>query len=196
MSQEPQSLEDLLDRIGTAASQREQVALGTILDATGRRSFGPLILLAGLVTLAPIIGDIPGMPTIMALLVLLTAGQLLFRREHFWLPDWLLRRTVSQNGLSKALSWLRPPARFLDHWTRPRLRRFAQGMGTVPIAGVSIVIALGMPVMELIPFSANGAGIALTAFGLALIARDGLLALLAFGVTALTMGVILYSLLD
>ncbi len=41
-----------------------------------------------------------------------------------------------------------------------------------------------MPVMEFIPFSANIAGIALTALGLSVITRDGLLALIAFGFTA------------
>ncbi|MEC7815327.1 MAG: exopolysaccharide biosynthesis protein, partial [Pseudomonadota bacterium] len=37
--------------------------------------------------------------------------------------------------------------------------------------------------MEFIPFSANGAGLALMAFGLAIVARDGLLALLALAFT-------------
>ena len=49
-----------------------------------------------------------------------------------------------------------------------------------------------MPVMEVIPFSASGAGAALTAFGLALIARDGLMALLALIFTVATGGMILY----
>lgn len=38
--------------------------------------------------------------------------------------------------------------------------------------------------MEVVPCSANLAGAALTAFGLALIAHDGLLALIAFAFTA------------
>lgn len=33
-------------------------------NAVGRRSFGPTLLLAGLVTLAPIVGDIPGVPVL------------------------------------------------------------------------------------------------------------------------------------
>ena len=52
-----------------------------------------------------------------------------------------------------------------------------------------------MPVMEVIPFSANAAGAALTAFGLSLIARDGLLALIAFTFTAITIGLVAYNLL-
>jgi hypothetical protein len=52
-----------------------------------------------------------------------------------------------------------------------------------------------MPVMEVVPFSANAAGIALAAFGLALIAHDGVLALIAFVFTVITAGLMIYSLL-
>lgn len=38
------------------------------------------------------------------------------------------------------------------------------------------MIAAGVPVLELLPFSATGAGIAPTAFDLSLISQDGLLA--------------------
>lgn len=48
--------------------------------------------------------------------------------------------------------------------------------------------------MELVPFSANGAGLALMAFGLALISRDGLLASIAFAVWALTIGAVAFAL--
>ncbi|MFP4561281.1 MAG: exopolysaccharide biosynthesis protein [Thiohalorhabdus sp.] len=195
MSQDPQSLEELLDQIGEAASEQGQVSMDAILESVGRRSFGPILLLAGIITLAPIVGDLPGMPTIMGILVLLTAGQLLFQREYFWLPSWMLNRAVGQDGLRKALDWMRPPARFLDRWTRPRLRMFAQGTGFYAIAAVCVLIAFGMPVMEVVPFSANGAGAALLAFGLSLIARDGLLALVAFVVTGLTAGAVAYTLL-
>ncbi|NKE71660.1 exopolysaccharide biosynthesis protein [Candidatus Manganitrophus noduliformans] len=187
------NLEQLLDRIEKAADD-DRVSLDAILDVVGRSSFGPLLLVAGLVTLAPIIGDIPGVPTIVAVFVLLTAGQLLFRREHIWLPRWLLKRSVARNKLCKALGWLRRPARFVDRLLRPRLTIFTQGAGIYAVAIGCIVIAAAMPVMELVPFSANGAGAALTAFGLSLIARDGLLALLAFLFTAATFGLAVYHL--
>jgi hypothetical protein len=45
--------------------------------------------------------------------------------------------------------------------------------GTYVIAIACLAIAAAMPPMEVVPFSANGAGAALTAFGLALIAHDG-----------------------
>ncbi len=49
--------------------------------------------------------------------------------------------------------------------------------------------------MELVPFSANGAGAVLTGFGLALIARDGLVALVALALAMLTGGIVGYVLI-
>jgi len=172
----------------------DQPSLGAILEAIGPRSFGPLLLLAGLVTFAPLIGDAPGVPTIMGLFVLLVGVQMLFRRKHFWLPHWLLSRSVAQDKLCKAIQWLRSPARFLDRHLRPRLTIFTNEIAVYLIAIICILLALAMPMMEVIPFSANGAGAALTAYGLALTMRDGLLALLAFGFTAATTGLVIYYL--
>lgn len=197
MTKELKSLDQLFDRIckGAANSEGEVVSMSDIIDEVGRRSFGPLILLAGLITLAPIIGDIPGVPTIMAIFVLLSAGQMLLHREHIWLPEWLLNRSIKRDNIYKAVEWLRSPAQFLDRWMKPRLTMFVRGIGMHIIATVCIIIALAMPIMEMIPFSANGAGAALTAFGLALITHDGLWALLALIVATGTFGVIIYNLL-
>ncbi|MEX0607473.1 MAG: exopolysaccharide biosynthesis protein [Halofilum sp. (in: g-proteobacteria)] len=188
-------LTQLLDRIGEVASQRERVSLGDLIARLGERSFGPLLLLAGLITLAPLIGDIPGVPTLLALIVLLVAGQLLLGRDRMWLPGWLLERSITRDKIERSLGWLRRPARGIDRMLRPRLTLLAGGIGGRAIALACIVIAIAMPPMELVPFSANGAGIALTAFGLALIAKDGLLSLLAFITTFGTLGAVVYGLL-
>jgi len=191
---EPKSLEQVLDRIAAAAPNQERVSLGEIVTTLGPRAFGPWLLLAGLITLSPV-GDIPGTPTLMALLVLLISGQLLFHREHFWLPSWMLRRSVSRHKLDTGVRWTRRPARFVDSALRPRVTALTRNIGGYLIAGTCIFIALAMPPMELIPFSATGAGIALVAFGLALIANDGLVALLALGFTVATIGTVAYNLL-
>ena len=106
-----------------------------------------------------------------------------------------LRRSISVQKLNRVIRWVRPSARFVDRLLQPRLTLFIDGVSTYVIALACIAIAAGMPVMELIPLSAHIAGLALTAFGLSLISRDGLLALLAFAATAVTFGVVLYNLL-
>ena len=72
------NLEQLFDCIGKAAEQKrnEKVSIDSIMEMIGRRSFGPLLLLAGLIILAPVIGDIPGVPTIMGVFILLVAVHL------------------------------------------------------------------------------------------------------------------------
>jgi len=41
-SGKPKNLSELLDYIGDAAREHDPVTLGDIMDAVGRRSFGPL----------------------------------------------------------------------------------------------------------------------------------------------------------
>ena len=178
----PGSLGEVLDRIGQA-SGRDRVSFGMVLDAVGRRSFGPILLLAGVITVVPVIGDIPGVPTIMSVLVLLTGVQLLVGRKAFWLPQWILKRNVARSTLDKSVRRMRRPASWLDRITHERLSWVTRGAGVYLIAAVCLGIALSMPPMELIPFVINGAGLALTIFGLALIGHDGLLALVGVAVT-------------
>lgn len=188
------NLEQLIDHLDDATQDAEPVTLGKIVEAVGTRSFGPLLLIPGLIITAPIIGDIPGVPTLMAFVVLLVAGQLLFGRKEFWFPQWLLKRSVRRDRFTKVMKWMRSPARFIDKLLRPRLIYLTRGPGVVIIAIICVIIAISIPPMEVVPFTANGAGAALTAFGLGLIAQDGLLALLAFIVTAATLGFVGYKL--
>lgn len=188
------NLEQLLDRIGEAHDARGRVSLATVMAAIGRRSFGPLILFAGLVTLSPV-GDIPGTPTMIGVFVLLIAVQLLLRRDHFWLPGWLLDRSVSAKRLRKSLNWLRRPARWVDRLLRPRLSFFSTPAGVVVVAGLCCIIALAMPIMDFVPFTGSAAGLALTLLGLSLIAHDGVFALLAIVMTAAGIGAVVYKLL-
>lgn len=194
MAQEPENLEQLLDRIDQAKDDREQVSLGMIVETIGSRSFGPLLLMAGVIVFSPLSG-IPGLPTVLGALVLLIGVQLLVGKEHFWLPQWLLKHSVARTKIDKALDWLCPIARFTDRWLKPRLKAFICGTSKYVIAVICMLIAAGMPVMELIPFSSSGAGAALTVFGLALIADDGLLALIAFALTLIVAGLVVVHLL-
>jgi hypothetical protein len=194
MGQEIANLEQMLDRFDEAVHDHERISLGAMVEAVGSRAFGPLLLMAGIVLVSPLSG-IPGMATSMAVLVLLIAVQLLVRKQQFWLPRWLLNRSIARSKYCRALRWMRRPARFVDRWLRPRLTFLVGGASAYVVAAFCVAVAFGMPVMELVPFSASGAGVALAAFGLSLIAHDGLLALIAFVITAATVGLVIFKLL-
>lgn len=189
------NIEELLTRIHAASKGKKRVTVNALYKEVGTRSFGPLILLAGLVTLAPLVGDIPGVPTTVGLVVILVTSQMVIGRAHFWLPKFLLNRSVSSTKLRKALSWLQRPARFVDRLIRPRLLALTGGAANRVIACLCLLVGAAMPLMDFVPFTANIAGAALAAFGLSVIARDGLLAIGAFAFTALAMWLVLSRIL-
>lgn len=190
-STEATNLTELIQTMEQMEREAPRVSVDDIVDAVGRRSFGPLLLIAGLITLAPVIGDIPGMPTLMAALVLLVSTQLLAGRKTFWLPKWLLNRSVSRKGFDKAIHALKKPAQWVDNLLGVRLKWMTGYAGIRATALACLLVAVAMPPMEFIPFSANGAGLALTLFGLGLVARDGLVLSLGFLITTATFVAIL-----
>ncbi|MFD1217857.1 MULTISPECIES: exopolysaccharide biosynthesis protein [Microbulbifer] len=194
MSDEIQSLTALLQKLKSLTGESERVSLQKVLEVTGRRSFAPILLLIGLILFSPLSG-IPGIPTLMSILVLLVAVQLLLGRHHFWLPQWLLQRSMQTEKVRKAIKALQKPAARIDNTVRPRLQFLVGRTGTYLIATMCGAIALGLPLMEVIPFSATLAGLALTIYGLALIAHDGLLIVLALIVTGLVPALLISSLL-
>lgn len=178
---EPADIEELLDRIEAGAAGRSHVSIGEMMDSVGRRTFGPVVLLVGLILVTPLSG-VPGMPTLMGLLTLLTLGQVLLGRKHFWLPGWLVQRQIPRKKLVQGLELLRPPARRIDRLIRPRLTPLVKGPGLYVMALACMVISVALPATEIVPFSASIAGLALMTFGLSMISKDGLLALFAWGI--------------
>lgn len=73
---------DLLDALEGAGEGKGVATVADINESLGVRSFGPLLLAAGLIGLTPI-GDIP---TVLAVIVVLISGQLLIGLRGFWLP--------------------------------------------------------------------------------------------------------------
>ncbi len=174
----------------TAAHDVSKVSVGDIIHVVGDRSFAPLLMLVGMLLVSPLSG-VPTFPSMVAGIVLLVTSQMLLGREHFWLPARLLNVRVPRDKLHTALRWLQPSARFVDHITRPRLTVLVRGPSIYIIAVICLSIACLLPVMELILFSSSVAGAVLMLFGVALVSRDGLLALFGYSATAITVWVIL-----
>lgn len=188
------TLKGVLDDIQELSKKHDDVSVDNIIEMVGQRSFGPILLIAGIVTLAPLLGDIPGVPTIMGVIVFLVAVQILLRRDKLWLPTMILKRSVKKDKLQKAIRKLKKPAYYIDKILRSRLSVLTSGAMIYPAAIVCICISLAMPVMEFIPFSANFAGAALVAFGLSFVAKDGLMLLVGYIFTGSIIWFVIYSL--
>ncbi|PLW81469.1 exopolysaccharide biosynthesis protein [Kineobactrum sediminis] len=193
LDHEVKNLEELLDQLDRATeTDHSRITVEEIVSAVGTRSFAPLLLLVGVLITSPLSG-IPLFPTLSAIIVALVSAQMLAGRRHFWLPPWLLHRTVPRERMKSATRWLRPSARFIDHLLKPRLIFLVKGPATVVIAVFCLIIATGMPLLELIPFSSSLAGTALGIFGLSLVSRDGLLALIAYVTAGATLWLAIYG---
>ncbi|EMI22983.1 exopolysaccharide synthesis protein [Rhodopirellula maiorica SM1] len=186
--------EKILDELDDAADHHDPLTLGNVMDVLGQQSFAPILLLIGLVMLVPGPADIPGVPVILGLLVIIVAGQIVLHREHLWIPDWIERRKVTAERARKMVSWIRTPAHWMDRVTKPRYQWLINHAGASLVAIACILVAMTTPMLEFIPFSANLAGAAIAAFALALMARDGLVAAVAIVLSFATAGLIVYQL--
>ena len=185
MDSEAESVNDILDRLEKLAGDERDVSVEDVKRAIGGRSYGAFLMVPALVELTPI-GSIPGVPTFLATIIVIFAAQLLWGREHFWLPAWIGRRSVSSSKLQTSARKLRPVARRLDRWFHGRLQRFTTPTFIKLAAATCIGLCLTVPPLELIPFASSAPMGAIALLGLALLVRDGalMIAALAFSVAA------------
>ena len=147
----------------------------------GNRSFGPLLLVPGLIGLSPI-GAIPGVPGVMAVIVMFVAVQILIGKDHAWLPERARQNARStQHRLRrvvKAISPLRAPRSTIFSVRGSRV--LTTGFFFYVLAALCLLVAIVTPIIELVPLAGIVPNAAIVAYGLAITAHDGLWALVAF----------------
>lgn len=171
----PRGLGAILDRAALLA-EKDQVHLGELLGAFGQASFTPLLILPAAVVVSPLSG-IPVLPTLCGLTIFLVTVQMALHRDHVWLPGWLRRQHIGGARLRRNLDRLRPAARWLDARSRPRLELLVGRPLSAILLAFCGLFGLAMPFLELVPFSSSLLGLSIVLMSLAMLTRDGLLAL-------------------
>ncbi|WP_181298548.1 exopolysaccharide biosynthesis protein [Pseudomonas sp. Q2-TVG4-2] len=176
------SLEQVIDGIIDLGKDQDRVHVSDMQDSLGQRSFGPFLFVPAIIEISPI-GGVPGVPTMLALIVALFAIQMLFGRDHFWIPGFLSKRSVSGEKLDKGLNKIRPVIRWLDKISRTRLNwAVSQGFLRV-LAVLCVLLATSVPPLELLPFASTAPFSAIALFGLGITTQDGLLIVLGLIIT-------------
>ncbi|MBJ3778315.1 exopolysaccharide biosynthesis protein [Acuticoccus mangrovi] len=165
-----------------AAGTAETVTIGDMLERVGRRSYGAMLLFPSLIVVSPLSG-IPGAPSTAALIIILVCVQYLMGRDTVWLPRPILDVRVPRRRLEWALRRTRPLVRVVDRWVRPRLTVLINRFTFSVITAICALLAATMPPSEVLPFAATITASIIALFALALLVRDGLLALFAFVLT-------------
>lgn len=178
------TFEHVFDDIAALGEEQEKVSLADMRDAVGQRGYGPFLFVPAILEVSPV-GGIPGVPTLLGLIVAIFALQMLMGRKHFWIPGFLGRRSVKSEKLRKAIDKMRPVLRFLDKVIRPRLTWITKKPFLQITAAICVLCAAMAPPLELVPFASSLPFGAIALFGLGLTAHDGVVVVLGM---ALAMG--------
>lgn len=152
-----------------------------IVEHLGQASFGAMLLVPAMIVATPASG-LPGLSSTGGLIIALIACQMIVGRKHVWLPAWLMDRRIDSDRFDRALDFLRRPVRWVDHVTRARLTWVLRWPMVVPLHVLCVLCGLAMSLFELVPFSSSIAAVAVCIIAVAIIADDGVLALLGVAV--------------
>jgi len=181
-----QSLSDVIEGFGE--DERPVLTVGQMLEQFDSRAFGAMLLVFGLLNCLPLP---PGSSTILSLPILLLAPQIAWGSDVPWLPRKLIDHPLKRDDLRGLFRRLTPIVRRMELVTRPRLKILFGPVGERLIGVVctllALVLVLPIPLGNLAP----GATVAVLA--LALLQRDGLLALLGYLMAAVSVGLLVLS---
>lgn len=183
----PDGLADVLDELSynvNRDSSLNGIRLGVLLSAVGRRSYGPLLLLTGLIAVSPLT-VLPFTTSIVAAITLLIAGQMALGLKRPWLPKQVLDIRVPRKAFFAFLDRARPAVERLEgavlrqRWSFMTVPIFVNLVALCVCAAALITFPL-----SLVPFAPLAPGIAIVLFGLGMTARDGVWLAIGIALTA------------
>lgn len=183
-SVQPEAMVEVIEDIHDAVEDSGETHVGDLLDAMGKTSFIPVLMVPALAVVSPLSG-VPGFSSVAGLTIALVSGQLLLGRDQLWLPGWIIDRRVPSNWLERATRSLWRPARWFDRHTKPRMAFLASAPFDRVIYLFCTLCGLIMPFMELLPFTSSLMAFAVVMMALALLVGDGLFALVGYSLIGL-----------
>lgn len=151
-----------------ATSDRPRISIAAILDAFGDRAFGALLLLFALPNALPMP---PGTSAVLGAPLVFIALQLMIGSKRLWLPRFITERSLKREDFQALASKIEPWVQRLERLLKPR----AEVMTTFVadrLTGLACFV-LSIILILPIPFGNMPPAIAISAFALGVIERDG-----------------------
>lgn len=184
-----ESIGDVLDRL-KQADHGDDISVGDVLGALEDRSLGVIIAALGLLAALPVVGAIPGVSILIGLLVLIAVAQALRGRKGLWAPAFVRRRAMDDEDFDAAVERVRPYTDWVDRRLKPRVEALTR---TEParwtIIACAAVLAVSLVPLAVVPWGVQAPATGLVALGLALMTRDGAMALVGYGFAAATVAI-------
>ena len=159
----------------------EEVTLGEVVHHFGGRAFGALLFVLAIPNLLPLP---PGSTTVLGAPIAILAPQLAFGVRRPWLPRFLDHKPIKRVWLRRSYDKVAPSLQRIEKVSSPRLlwlfSPIAVRLMGVALTALAFVLILPIPLGNILP------SVTIGLFGLALVQRDGLLALLAYLLTAIS----------
>jgi hypothetical protein len=168
--------------------EAQTMSLGEVVDALGASALAGMILVFGLACALPLP---PGATTVFGLPLVLLSPQLLFDQARPWLPRRLRERRMPAAELRHAFQRMAPWLTRMEAVSRPRLG-FVVGVHGRRLIGLictlfALVLILPIPLGNMLPAAA------VSVFSLALIQRDGAIAVAGYALSAASIGVLVLA---
>lgn len=190
----PHSLSGVLDQLRRSTEGRDSVDVRRVVDIFAARLIGPMLIIPALLLISPI-GAVPFLPAVLAIFILLVAGQTVVTSGKPWIPRWLAKCSLPRERLVGGLDKLKSVTRWVDKLIKPRASALVEGPMERVLAVTACVLALLVFPLAPIPFAVQLPAWGLVMIGLSLIARDGALAAIGLALACGAVGLALWMLL-
>lgn len=148
----------------------EKVCTFDLLEALHERGFGFLLFIFALPAAIPLPGL--GINLVIALPLLFLTFQQAIGLQSIWIPNWMKYKSISKTQFEAIVDKALPLIQKVEFFVRPRLGFITQGVFSVLIGILGLVMALSICIPLPLTNTVPAMGIALMALGV--IMRDGL----------------------
>jgi hypothetical protein len=176
VSVHPPKASVLLSELRDAFPGEDKIPVSTVIDRLDGRAFGLLLLVLALPNCIP---NIPGISTIFGALLFAPALQMIFGAGRPWLPRRLAEFEIEPRHLRMGIDGALPVLKRVERLVQPRLEFLTQKPATIWF-GIQTLILAGILFLP-IPFSNWPPGMSVAALAIALLQRDGVMALVSVG---------------
>lgn len=157
----------------------DRISIAQLMDKFGGRALGGLLMIFGLFCALPLP---PGATTVLGAPLLLLAPQMMVGKAAPWLPKRVRDHSVRTEDLRRALPRALPWLRRLEAISRPRLTFLFAPAGQRVIGFICTILAVVLILP--IPLGNMAPALAVTILSLAVVQRDGFLAIGGYALVA------------